>query len=370
VLLAATGAVVFAVRAVQHWLGFPGRPLTSAVAEAVEVEIPRGAALPAVLDQLVAAGVMGPDDARVFRLYVLHRGAAGRITAGPHRFTPAMTPDEVLDELMRRQPAPEVLVTVPEGRNLLEVADILASSGIADRETWLATMRDRALLDELEIRGDSVEGYLYPDTYKLAKASAPADVIRRLVRQHRQVFADLQRRHRDAAAKLEAELGWGEREIVILASIIEKETSVPRERPRIASVFLNRLRFSSFTPKLLQTDPTIIYGCTVPLEKSAACQQWDGRIRRIHLRDPDNAYSTYANEGLPPGPIANPGRAALEAVLAPDKTRDLYFVARNDGTHQFSRTVAEHEAWVELYMRQGYVGDAAYAAPGAPTRAP
>jgi UPF0755 protein len=141
-----------------------------------------------------------------------------------------------------------------------------------------------------------------------------------------------------------------------MASIVEKETGQPVERPRIASVFLNRLRFGSFQPKLLQTDPTIIYGCTVPTEKSAACEQFEGRIRRIHLQDQDNVYNTYTHEGLPPGPISNPGRAALEAVLAPEKSRYLYFVARNDGTHQFSKTRKEHEAAVDKYIRGNAVG--------------
>ena len=122
-------------------------------------------------------------------------------------------------------------------------------------------------------------------------------------------------------------------------------------------MFLNRLRFTSFKPKLLQTDPTIIYGCTVPEQKSAACESFEGRIRRVHLRDPDNPYNTYTHEGLPPGPIANPGRAALEAVLRPEKTRYLYFVSRNDGTHQFSKTVEEHERAVDKYIRGNAKGD-------------
>ena len=104
-------------------------------------------------------------------------------------------------------------------------------------------------------------------------------------------------------------------------------------------------------PHLLQTDPTIVYGCTVPIEKSAACQKFEGRIRRIHLDDKDNPYSTYAHEGLPPGPISNPGRDALVAAIKPDTTPYLYFVSKNDGTHYFSKTVAEHEAAVTKYQR-------------------
>jgi UPF0755 protein len=168
------------------------------------------------------------------------------------------------------------------------------------------------------------------------------------------------------AKELEDQLGWGDHEIVVLASIVEKETGARHERPLIAGVFLNRLRFPSFSPKLLQTDPTIVYGCVVPTDKSAACQKFEGRIRTIHLRDKDNPYSTYAHEGLPPGPISNPGRDALEAVLSPKKSRFLYFVARNDGTHQFSKSVAEHEKAVDLYQRKGAVGDGSAAGAGEP----
>ena len=262
----------------------------------------------------------------------------------------------ILQELQRKQKVVELAVTIPEGRNILEVARILADAGLGDAAQLEAAMRDRELLDALGISGPTAEGYLFPDTYKFRQGATAKDVITRLVKRHREVFAELRRRHGSAARELKDELGWGDHEVVILASIVEKETAAVDERPLIAGVFLNRLRFSSFTPKLLQTDPTIIYGCTVPEQKSEACQQFEGRIRRIHLRDPDNPYSTYAHEGLPPGPISNPGREALEAVLAPTKSRYLYFVARNDGTHEFSKTVAEHEKWVDLYQRKGQVG--------------
>jgi UPF0755 protein len=156
---------------------------------------------------------------------------------------------------------------------------------------------------------------------------------------------------------LRTKLKFDDAAIVTLASIVEKETGQPQERPRIAQVFINRLVKSSFKPKLLQTDPTITYGCTVaPMvlgAASPACQKWDGRIHRIHLDDAANPYNTYTHEGLPPGPISNPGRAALAAVFRPDGSNYLYFVAKNDGTHQFSATVAEHEAAVVKYQRGG-----------------
>jgi UPF0755 protein len=174
-----------------------------------------------------------------------------------------------------------------------------------------------------------------------------------LVRRHRQVFGELRAAHAKGAVDLKRTLGFDDHKIVVLASIVEKETGRGEERPRIAQVFINRLRFPTFVPKLLQTDPTIVYGCTVATPRSAACLKWDGRIRRIQLDDRENPYNTYTHAGLPPGPISNPGRAALEAVMAPDGTPFLYFVAKNDGTHQFSRSVAEHNAAVVKYQRGG-----------------
>ena len=300
--------------------------------------------------------VIPADEATYFKVFVLQEGAARKTTAGPHVFRGDMTPQEILVELRRSQKVEEIQVTLPEGKHILEVAQLLAEAGLADAASLEAAMRDRELLGSMGIDGETVEGYLFPDTYKFRAKATPEEVIRRLVKRHKQVFADLERRHRDALDSLKSGLKWGPREVVILASIVEKETGAKHERPLIAGVFLNRLRFSSFKPKLLQTDPTIIYGCVVPEKKSAACQKFEGRIRSIHLKDKDNPYSTYAHEGLPPGPITNPGRAALEAVLAPKKSRFLYFVSRNDGTHEFSKNVRDHEYWVEIYQRQGKVG--------------
>lgn len=355
VLISLGGAAWAAHGAYERLLDYPAKALEGD-STPIEVEVPRGASFPQVLELLVERGVLASGDASAFKVYVLHKGAARKTTAGPHVFRGDMTPEEILQELQRKQKVAEVRVTVPEGKNLLDVAQILADSGLATSEAFEAAMRDRELLDSLDIAGETAEGYLFPDTYKFAAKATPAEVVTRMVKRHKQVFAALARTHRDSIASLDKSLGWGPQEVVTLASIVEKETGAKHERPLIAGVFLNRMKFSSFKPKLLQTDPTIIYGCTVPAEKSAACQKFEGRIRRIHLNDKDNVYSTYANEGLPPGPISNPGKAALEAVLAPKKSRFLYFVARNDGTHEFSKSVAEHEKWVDLYQRKGQVG--------------
>ena len=340
----------------QALIAYPDRAGVG-TASAIDVVIPAGSSFPQVLELLIEAGVFPADEATKFRLFVLHKGAARKVTAGPHQFRGDMTPTEILDELQRKQQRKTLRATVPEGKNMLDVAQILAAAGVSDAAALEAAMRDPKLLARLGIVAQTAEGYMFPDTYQFNVDDEPAAVIERMVTRHREVYAELRRRYRNEAQDLADDLQFDDHDVVTLASIVEKETGAKHERPLIAGVFLNRLRFPSFKPKRLETDPTIIYGCTVPATKSEACKLFEGRIRRIHLRDPDNPYNTYTHEGLPPGPITNPGKSALEAVFAPKKSRFLYFVARNDGTHQFSKSVAEHEAAVDLFQRKGAVGD-------------
>jgi UPF0755 protein len=317
----------------------------------VEIEIPKGATAGQVAERLAAAGLL--DRPAIFRLYAGQRGVAGRFKAGRYLITAPATPRQILDVLVRGAAEELVAVTIPEGKNLIEIAEIFEAAGIASRAELVAQAMDPAFAAGLGLPGTSLEGYLFPDTYRLRPHTPPARALIPLVRRHRQVFEELRAAHAKGVADLKKTLGFDDAKIVILASIVEKETGQPAERPRIAQVFINRLRFPTFVPKLLQTDPTIIYGCTVALPRSEACSRWDGRIRRIQLEDRGSLYNTYTHEGLPPGPIANPGRAALEAVMAPDHTGYLYFVSRNDGTHYFSKTVAEHVAAVNKYQRGG-----------------
>jgi len=317
----------------------------------VTVEIPNGASAFEVASRLKDAGLIG--NPTVFRLYSGQRGVAGRFKAGRYEIAAPATPKQILDTLVKGAADELVTVIVPPGKNLLEVAEILAAAGVAGKAELAAKASDPAFAAELGLPGNTLEGYLFPDTYRLRPRSTPARALIPLVRRHRQVWGELRAAHAKAALELKKTLGFDDHNIVVLASIVEKETGRPEERPRIAQVFMNRLLMPTFRPKLLQTDPTIIYGCTIATPRSAACQKWDGRIHRIHLDDRDNVYNTYTHEGLPPGPISNPGRAALEAVFAPDHTPFLYFVAKNDGTHQFSRTVAEHNAAVVKYQRGG-----------------
>ena len=325
---------------------YPDTPPSSAARD-IEVDVPAGVAFPTVLATLRTQGLV--ESPLAFRVYATWRGLATKIRAGHYRLRTDMTPRQVLDRLVRGGPDPEVVVTIPEGKNLLELAVILAQAGVASERPIADRARDPSFARELGVQAPTLEGYLFPDTYRLRTGRGPDEALRTLRTRHGLVLARVKADHAKGVAVLRA-LGWGDHQILIMASIVEKETGAPHERPLVASVYLNRLRRPGL-PRLLEADPTIVYGCTVPLARSIACQSFTGRIRRIHLRDRDNPYNTYVRPGLPPGPIANPGRAAMEAVLDPATSDYLFFVSRNDGTHQFSTTLADHRSAVDRYQR-------------------
>ena len=213
-------------------------------------------------------------------------------------------------------------MVIPEGKNLVEVAEILDAAGVASKAALVAQGDRSGVRRRAGPAGDDARGVPLPRHLPAAAAHAAG------ARAHpawcgatARCSPSCKAAHAKTVAELKKTLGFDDPKIVTLASIVEKETGRAEERPRIAQVFINRLRMPTFVPKLLQTDPTIIYGCTVATPRSNACLKWDGRIRRIQLDDHDNPYNTYTHEGLPPGPISNPGRAALEAVMAPDHTR-------------------------------------------------
>ncbi|RMH43501.1 MAG: endolytic transglycosylase MltG [Deltaproteobacteria bacterium] len=336
--------------AVKLALDYPDRP-HAGQGRTIEVQIDRGMSFPAVAERLARAGVI--DRPRWFRLYAMHRGATTRVRHGRYPLRDDMTPREVLDALLAGVEDVTVPVTIPEGLHILEVFAILDRAGVARAADLEAVCRDPEFLADRGIAGDTCEGYLFPDTYRFRAPTPARAVLDRLIERHRAVWQQARRKHAASVERLERKLGWTDRELLILASIVEKEAAVDSERERIAQVFINRLTSPSFRPKRLETDPTIRYGCTVPLEKSAACRAWDPtqRLRRRQLDDVDNPYNTYRHEGLPPGPIANPGRRSIEAAMNPDGSRFFYFVARNDGTHVFSKTLAEHTRWVNRYQK-------------------
>jgi UPF0755 protein len=347
-----TTAIVASGLAVVGWqaLGYPDRRPKGPTREA-KLVIEKGTTLNEIARRLGEAGII--ERPSWFRFYASERGLANKIRAGQYQLSSAMTPRQVLDKLVEGVPVEEVAVTIPEGKNLVQIAEIFDEAGVTSKAELERAARDKELAKALGVPGDTLEGYLFPDTYKFQRGTPATKVATTMVKRAQHVYAELKEKHKAGFAALQKTYKFGDREVVLMASLVEKETGQGDERPRIAGVFLNRLRLPTFVPHLLQTDPTIIYGCTVPLVKSEACKRFEGRIRRIHLEDKENPYNTYTHEGLPPGPISNPGRAAIEAVLAPDATPYLYFVSKNDGTHYFSKTRAEHEAAVDKYQRHG-----------------
>jgi UPF0755 protein len=317
----------------------------------VELEIKSGMSFPAIASLLSENGLI--DKPSWFRIYAMWEGDTTSVKTGKYVIKDNLSPAQVLAILVAGVKEITTKVTLPEGRNMLEFFELLEVAKVAKAAELEALARDKELLSRHGIRGDTVEGYLFPDTYEFRVREKPALVLQRLITRHQEVWNELLAKHPRDAARIKERLGWSDRELLVMASIVEKEAVEPAERPRIAQVFINRLTSPSFKPKRLETDPTIRYGCIVPVQKSPPCQQWDkrDRLHRAQLDDKDNPYNTYQHEGLPPGPIANPGRASIEAVLAPDGSDYLYFVAKDARNHAFARSFAEHKKNVDKYQR-------------------
>lgn len=262
-----------------------------------------------------------------FKLYTRYKRAGTRLKAGEYQLSRDATPDVILDHLISGK-VKLYRFTIPEGLNMEEIAEVVEKAGICDRQSFLTLCRDREFIRELGLPVRSLEGYLFPDTYLYPRSATCRQIIRQMIRGFNRVFTPEWR----ARAKA---LGYSVHEIVTLASIIEKETGNPGERPLISSVFHNRLKRGM----KLESDPTVIYGQ----------KDYHGRIRYRHLRR-ITPYNTYQIRGLPIGPIASPGEQALHAALYPADTDYLYFVSKNDTTHYFSRTLREHNRAVQKYQ--------------------
>ena len=292
------------------------------------VAVATGETSRAIAQSLQGNGVI--KDAGLFLVLLKLRGKAGHLQAGEYRFTEAESLLEVIDRLV----AGDVFyrsVTIPEGLTLWETADLLSQRGIGDGEALRAAFRRGARVASLDPRAGDLEGYLFPETYRFVRNPTPDEVADALVSRFASVFDE----ERRARAR---ELGLDVRDVVTLASVVEKETGLDDERPLIASVFWNRLR----RRMPLQSDPTIIYD----LKRRGV---FDGNIRRRDLKL-DSPYNTYRQAGLPPGPIASPGTGAIDAVLHPAESDFLYFVSRNDGSHHFSGSLPEHNAAVRRFQ--------------------
>ncbi len=287
--------------------------------------IQRGDSFASIARRLALSGVVAGD--RSLRLLARWRGDAGRVQAGEYAFSDPATPGAVLDRLVAGDVV-TTTVTIPEGWTLREIAARLHEKGLADRSEILRLAGDAEFLHTLDIPAASLEGYLFPETYRLAAGTPARHILTMMVDQFR-------RRLTPEMVSAAKEQGLDVHQLVTLASIIQKEAGSEAEMPLIAAVFRNRLR--RHMP--LQADPTVIYGIA----------DFDGNLTRADL-EKKTPYNTYRIAGLPPGPIASPGTAALEAAAHPAAVDYLYFVARGDGSHVFSATLAEHNRAVRRYQ--------------------
>jgi UPF0755 protein len=323
-VLAAAGAGVVAYRAYI----LAREPFRGYDEDEVFFTVERGATGTRIGEALEERGII--RDRRLFLLALRFRSDKKAVQAGEYRFAEPLSTFGVLEKLVSGDTF-TFAVTIPEGLTLRETAELLAGRDLAEESAIRAAFEAGALMADLDPDALNLEGYLYPTTYRFPRKVAPEELARTLVGQFKRVFDE---KRRAEAAKL----GLTPRHVVILASVIEKETGLSEERPVIASVFWNRLRIGM----PLQSDPTIIYA----LELAG---RFDGNLRRSDL-ELDSPYNTYRYPGLPPGPIASPGEASIRAVLEPLSTSFLYFVSRNDGSHHFSSTYPEHMNAVRKYQ--------------------
>jgi len=310
----------------------------------VDVVVAPGTTTAGLAATLASAGLV--SDPRLFALWVRLTGGTGAVLPGPHLLSDDASPREIMARLERVPGGGSVRVTFPEGWNRFDMGRRLQDKHVVAIRPFLEATTDPALLRELGVEGDSAEGFLFPATYDLSLDSDPRDVVRRMKREFDRRWDILSRAHSASLNDVMTSTGMGVRDVVTLASMVEKEAAVDEERATIASVFLNRLRDPAFHPRRLECDPTAAYGCLVAPEKAASCAGFSGKATAAIEHDPDNPYSTYVREGLPPGPIANPGDKSLAAAMAPANTRYFYFVARGDGHSTFSETYDAHSAAV------------------------
>ncbi len=296
------------------------------------VTVERGAGFDAVLDELADQQLLGN---RMYFLALARVSRADRkVRAGEYVIPGGTTPPGVLEILTSRGREGRIVLTVPEGFTMFHVADRVHKLGLAERDVFMAHLESAEARAVHNVRGESLEGYLFPDTYFFAPGVTVEEVVARMVRRHDVVWKEsVAKAGEDEVAALIKKHGLSRRQLVIMASIVEREAVVDSERPVIARVLLNRLEKGM----RLQVDPTCTYGPDIYKRKASPKL----------CKDATSRYSTYVIDALPPGPIANPGRASLEAVLMPttepEKLDYLYFVAKRGGrTHTFSNTYEEH----------------------------
>ena len=290
------------------------------------IEIPKGMSFHRIADRLRRENLIAHE--WFFSGIARLKGEDRKIIPGEYELHPGMSPTEILAKLVEGR-IHYHKVTIPEGYTIEQIANLLAAKSLTDRGDFLRLTRDSNMIKSLKLQVPTLEGYLFPDTYFFSRPISPDAIIRTLVRRFWDVFSP-------AYLARTSDLDMTVQEVLTLASVIEKETGLSQERPLVSGVFHNRLR-----KKIpLQSDPTVIY----------ALKDFDGNIRKEDLLV-ESPYNTYLVVGLPPGPIANPGKEAIRAALFPTPTDFVYFVSRNDGSHEFSSTLAEHNHAVEKYQR-------------------
>ncbi len=289
------------------------------------IDIPEGASFSQITDQLEREGLV------TSRLYFFLLGkwlsVETQMQAGEYLLDAAMRPWNLLDVIVQGRVI-EHPVLIPEGSTAEQIGRILEAEGLVPAALFQEVVRDPIL--SAEFGGTTLEGYLFPATYQFSGKMSPTEIVRKMLLQFQTVYNGAWMRRADA-------IGMTRHEVVTLASIIEKETARPEERGLVSAVFHNRLRKGM----RLQSDPTVIY----------ALSSFNGNLRRSDLETP-SPYNTYTVEGLPPGPIANPGKEALHAALFPAEVDYLFFVSKNDGSHHFSKTLSKHNAAVAKYQRR------------------
>ncbi|MGH7765837.1 MAG: endolytic transglycosylase MltG [Candidatus Binatia bacterium] len=292
-------------------------------AEKIEIKVERGEPFSSVVNKLKEKGAL-PND-RLFSLWARLWKLDKKIHWGFYRFDLPLAPAAIIDQMVLGKGL-FYRVTIPEGLTLREAADLLWASGIGDRDRLLAEAANPELLAQLGFEETGIEGYLFPDTYYFPPSVTEREVLTAMVEQFRAVFNPMMRQKAPDLTP---------HEVVILASIIEKETGDETERPVVSAVFHNRLKLKM----PLQSDPTVIYGVHPPANN----------ITRKDLKS-RSPYNTYRVKGLPPGPICSPGLASLKAALFPADAPYLYFVSKNDGSHIFSVDLADHNRAVKQYQ--------------------
>jgi UPF0755 protein len=294
------------------------------------VEIPQGAGPAGIARRLVDAGVV--PNRTSFRVALWLTGQGRRLQAGEYRFDRALSPRQVVDKIARGEVYVRPL-TFPEGLTARQMGDLYASKGFGTADAFRTAAKNAELIQSIDPQAPDLEGYLFPDTYMLPRTASADALVASMVGNFKKALTPEIRQQ--AAAR-----GLDVRALVTLASIVEKETGTASERPLVAAVYANRLKVGM----PLQCDPTVIYA----LERAG---RYDGNLTRDNLMF-DSPYNTYRYPGLPPGPIANPGRDSLAAAAAPADVPYLYFVSRNDGTHAFATTLEEHNRNVEEFQRK------------------